>query len=187
MTKDGRQLNMVVEERLYHDDRGRVVGLRGTLQDVTEQVRMERALVASERRARALFEGIEDAVIVHAPEGAILDVNASACRLFGYTREEFLGLTTRDIDDPEFAAGYDERLGQQIRKGRLLCEGRQRAKDGRVIPVDINTSTILFEGQRAILAVVRDVTERQALETTRRELVEAQARAPSTWRRRTAP
>ena len=46
-----------------------------------------------------------------------------------------------------------------------------------MIPVDINTSTILFEGRRAILAVVRDVTERQALEETRRELVEAQARS----------
>ncbi len=177
LTKDGRQLNTIVEERLYQDDRGRVVGLRGTLQDVTDQVRMEGALVASERRARALFEGIEDAVFVHSPEGAILDVNASACRLFGYTRDEFLDLTTRDIDDPEFAAGYAERLGEQIRKGRLLCEGRQRTRDGRLIPVDINTSTIRFEGRRAILAVVRDVTERRALETTRRELAEAQARS----------
>ena len=177
LTKDGRRMNIVVEERLDRDDRGRVVGLRGTLQDVTEQVRMERDLVASERRARALFEGIEDAVIVHAPEGPILDVNASACRLFGYTRDEFLTLSTRDIDDPEFAAGYNERVGHQFRKGRLLCEGRQRAKDGRAIPVDINTSTIDFEGRRSILAVVRDVTERQALEMTRRELAEAQARS----------
>ena len=45
-----------------------------------------------------------------------------------------------------------------------------------MIPVDINTSTIHFEDQRAILAVIRDITERKALEETRREFAEAQAR-----------
>ena len=136
------------------------------------------ALVASERRARALFEGIEDSVFVHDMDGRILDANPAASRRLGYTREEFLKLTTQQIDDPTFGEGYEGRLAEQIRCGSLQCEGRHRTKDGRVIPVDINTSTIVLEDRPVVLAVIRDITERKALE-------EALARWPG--RRRSTP
>ena len=132
------------------------------------------ALIASERRARALFEGIEDSVFVHDLDGRILDANQAASRRLGYSREEFLTLTTRDIDDPGFAAGYDNRLVEQLARGSLHCEGRHRTKDGRVIPVDINTSTILLEDRPVVLAVIRDITERKALEGARAAMAAAQ-------------
>ncbi len=176
VTRDGRRLFVSIEERYKRDEQGRIVGLRSTVQDYTERKRTEAARVASERRARALFEGIEDALFVHAPDGRILDVNPAASRLLGYTKEELLQMTTNDIDDPEFAAGYEDRLKSQLTQGHLSCEGRHRSKDGRVIPVDINSSTIIFDGQRAVLAVIRDITERKALEETRRQFAEAQMR-----------
>jgi PAS domain S-box-containing protein len=173
-THDGRRLFVAIEERYRRDDDGRVIGIRSTVQDITEAKRTEAALVASERRARVLFEGIEDAVFVHAPDGRILDANPASSRLLGYSREELLAKRTQDIDEPEFAAGFAERLKSQLAQGHLSCEGRHRTKDGRVIPVDINTSTILFDGERAVLAVIRDVTERKALEETRRQFALAQ-------------
>ena len=175
-TRAGERLFVAIEERYKRDGQGRVVGIRSTVQDITEGKRTEAALVASERRARILFDGIEDAVFVHAPDGRILDANHAAGRLLGYTHDELLAMTTRDIDEPEFAAGYEERLQSQLARGHLSCEGRLMTKDGRVIPVDINSSTILFDDQRAVLAVTRDVTERKALEETRRQFAEAQMR-----------
>src|SRR5439155_16996980 len=65
-----------------------------------------------DRRAQALFDGIDDAVFVHDPDGRILDANPAACRRLGYTREEFLSLSTRDLDEAEFAAGFAQRLEQ---------------------------------------------------------------------------
>ena len=177
VTRDGRELNLWIENRVIRDARGQVVGFRSTVQDITARRQAEAALVASERRARALFQGIEDAVFVHDLEGHILDANPAASRMLGYSHAEFLRLTTGDIDDPEFAAGFEDRLHQQLTTGHLSCEGRHRAKDGRVIPVDINTATIQLEDQRAVLAVIRDITERKALEETRRRFVEAQAEA----------
>lgn len=126
------------------------------------------------RRARALFEGIEDSVFVHDMDGKILDANPAASRKLGYTREEFLALNTRDIDAPEFAAGYGGRLDAQLQNGHLHCEGLHRTKDGRRIPVDINTSTIVLEDKPVVLAVIRDISERKALEQARAEIDEAQ-------------
>jgi two-component system, NtrC family, sensor kinase len=176
-TKDGRHVTMAVDNRLTRDEDGRVVGMRSTLQDISTRKQTEAALIASERRARALFEGIEDAVFVHDMNGRILDANPAACRRLGYSRTEFLDLTTADVDDPDFAAGYEDRLQSQLRVGHLSCEGRHRTKDGRIIPVEINTSTISLEDETAVLAVIRDITERKALEETRRQFAEAQLRS----------
>jgi len=122
--------------------------------------------------ARALFDAIDDAIFVHDLEGRILEANPAACRRLGYTRDEMLRLTTRDIDDPEFAAGFAQRLQTQLTQGRCLCEGRHRTKDGRVIPVDINTSAIEMHGRPAVLAVMRDITERKKVEDALRKHAE---------------
>ena len=151
--------------------------------DVLEAGRAEAALLASERRARVLFEGIDDAVFVHDLQGRILDANPAATRLLGYSRAEMLGLTTSEIDEPEFAAGYASRLAAQLDDGHLACEGRHRTKDGRVIPVEIRTSSIQLDDQPAVLAVIRDISERAALEEARKALVEAQAETNAVLKR----
>jgi PAS domain S-box-containing protein len=186
--KDGHEVPVELLTDLYLDPRGTPIGFYAFITDLTERQRAEQALreseegyrrlsaalAASERQARALFEGIEDAVFVHDRDGRILDANPAACRRLGYTRAEFLRLTTHDIDDPEFDAGYTDRLETQLREGHLRIEGRHRTRDGRVVPVDINTSTIQLWDQPAVLAVIRDITERKALEETRRHFAEAQ-------------
>jgi len=115
---------------------------------------------------RALFEAIDDAVFVHDPAGNILEANPAACRRLGYTREEMLHLNTRDIDHPDFAAGFQDRLETQLHTGHCRCEGRHRTKDGRIIPVDINTSSVVLGGKPAVLAVMRDITQQKVTENT---------------------
>ncbi len=113
---------------------------------------------------RVLFEAIDDAVFIHDGDGNILDANPAACRRLGYTREEMLRLKTSDIDAPEFAQGFRDRLHAQLRSGSFRCEGVHRARDGQLIPVDINTSAITINGAPAVLAVMRDITQRKQAE-----------------------
>lgn len=173
MTRDGRALILAFEERHKHDQKGNVNGLRTTVRDVTDKKRAEAALLISERRARALFQGMEEAVFVHDVEGRILDANPAASRLLGYSREELLAMTTQQIDAPDFAAGYAGRLAKQFDVGHLAIEGKHRTKDGRTLPVEINTSTIQLDDQKAVLAVIRDISERRALEDARQALASA--------------
>ena len=113
---------------------------------------------------RVLFEAIDDAVFVHDEAGNILEANPAACRRLGYSRDELLRLNTRDIDAPEFAAGFNYRLQSQLATGGIRCEGIHRTKDGRRIDVDVNTSAIQIEGKPAVLAVIRDITEQKRVE-----------------------
>jgi len=177
VTRDGRPLILSFEERHKHAADGEVEGLRTTVRDVTDRKRAEAALQASERRTRALFEGMEEAVFVHDTDGKILDANPAASRLLGYSRDELMGMTTADIDDPEFADGFRQRLARQLVSGNLSFEGRHRTKDGRVLPVEINSSVVQLDDRKALLAVVRDISERRALEEAREALAASQQRS----------
>lgn len=174
VTSGGGRIVVAIQERYRLDADGRITGIRSILQDVTDQKMTQAALVASERRARALFEGIEDAVFVHDLGGKIIDANPAACKRLGYARHELIGLNTSQLDAPDFARGFEDRLQLQLKRGRLSFEGCHQTRDGRLIPVDVNTSTILFEDQLAVLAVIRDITERKALEAERARFEEAQ-------------
>jgi PAS domain S-box-containing protein len=174
VTRDGRRLTTEIQEREHRGSDGQIAGLRSVVQDISRRKETEAALVESERRARALFDGIHDAVFVHDQDGRILDANPAACWQLGYSRDELLKLRTSQIDAPEFAAGFQDRLRTQLQQGQLTCEGLHRTKSGKLIPVEVTTSTIQFGSQLAILAIFRDITERKALERTRRELASAQ-------------
>jgi PAS domain S-box-containing protein len=139
--------------------------------DVTARVEAEAALRESEAQYRELFEGVDDAITVHDLEGRILDVNEAACRRLGYTRDELLHMKVTDLDEPgAYAGGFAERLRQQLTAGQLGgINGVHVAKDGRRIDIEVNSKVINYHGQRAVLAVVRDITERKHAEHQLRE------------------
>ena len=172
--KDGRQVPVELLIDVSRDDEGRPLGFFAFITEISQRIQAEEALVESERRVRAIFDGIHDAVLVHDPDGRILDANPAAYRLLGYAAGELAGMDVARLDDVDFARGFRDRLDRVLAEGQLTCEGAYRTKSGRSIPVEIASSTIRFDERTAILAVIRDVTERIALERTRRRFVEVQ-------------
>src|SRR5207245_2941481 len=77
------------------DATGRVAQLRGTVHDITERKQREESLILF----RSLIESSSDALEVIDPKTLrFLDVNETACRTLGRSRDELLSLTIRDID-----------------------------------------------------------------------------------------
>jgi PAS domain S-box-containing protein len=149
---------------------------RDLLQFVSVQIAMavqrkraEETLREREQRLASLFAGMDDALFVHDADGRILECNEAACQRLGYSREELLGMRTSEVDAPEFASGFRERLAEQFAKRRFSCEGVHVTKDGRRIPVDINTCVIDYHGGKAVLAVMRDMTQRKRAEEALRQ------------------
>jgi PAS domain S-box-containing protein len=150
--------------------------------DVTEQKRVQQAIrQASESVAKAeshyhlMFHSVSDAVFVHrfgadGLPGCYLEVNDNACRHLGYTREELLRLGPFDIDAPEEYSGVTVRAQRLRADGHLLWEGTHVAKDGRRIPVEVNTRLVDLDGSPAIISSVRDISARKDAEKRYRDI-----------------
>ncbi len=145
-----------------------VRGITGVITDVTRQREALEALAESEERFRMIFNSLNDALFLHDPEtGAILDVNAKMCEMFGYTREEAMALTLEDLGVGEPPYSRDEAMGWIMRArqdGPQLFEWITRRRDGAPFWIEVNMRSASIGGKESILVVVRDVTERKEAE-----------------------
>jgi diguanylate cyclase (GGDEF)-like protein/PAS domain S-box-containing protein len=142
------------------------------LEEVVDVVeRSERQLSASQRRYRLLFEVSNDAVYLHGLDAdgeptRFVAVNDAACLVFGYTREELLGLTPRAIDASPEPGQLRRIMRRLLVEERIVYESVRRGRDGGAVPVEISSSLSDVDGELVVLSISRDITGRK--ETERR-------------------
>ena len=162
---DGEERAVSAQGQVLCDAKGRPVRMIGVVQDITERKQAEDALRESEERYRSLFEFASDAIfIAEIPTTRILRVNERATELARYTEEELRRMTVFDLDLPEDRLHVQAVIEQIIEGGSVLFEHRLLCKDGTVIPVEISTQRIEYEGGPALQSFVRDITERKKAE-----------------------
>ena len=129
-------------------------------QNVTEQTRVAQALAASEERYRAIFNGVQDAIVVETLDGKILAVNDRACAMYGYTHAEFLTKTVADLKptgEPALITMAAKSLAAPLETISLRANGER-------FPVEISGRRQVLDGAEVLLVIVRDVTERKRAE-----------------------
>ncbi len=140
------------------------------LQEVVDVVeRARRQLSASQRRYRLLFEVSNDAVYLHGLDGdgeptRFIAVNDAACVVFGYTREELLGLTPRVIDASPEPGQLRRTMQRLLVEERTVYESVRRGRDGKTVPVEISSSLSDVDGDLLVLSISRDITGRKETE-----------------------
>lgn len=146
---------------------GRIVKLRGALQDITERKRAEQTLAAEAARRRILIDGSRDGIVVLDQNGKVFEANRRFAEMLGYNAEEIgqLHVWDWDRDWPR------ERVLEAIRvlgPGGARLESRHWRKDGSFFDVDLSNSVAELGGQRLVFCVCHDITERnQAAEALR--------------------
>ena len=116
-----------------------------------------------------LIAAITDAIFVHevrpdGTSGKFIEVNEVACERLGYTRQELLQLTPKDIDAPDGTDSTD--IIKVLATGQnITFEQIHVTKDGRRIPVEIAANAFTLAGKPAVLSMVRDISERKQAET----------------------
>lgn len=127
---------------------------------VDELQKMENALKQSEEYYKMLFEQAHDAILIFDPNGEIvLDVNNRACEIYGFKREEFIGLSLKLISK-NIPQG-EENLRNTLAKGYFHnFQTVHYNKNMSEILMEINASVIQYKGKPAILSLNRDITER---------------------------
>ena len=94
-----------------------------------------------------------------------LAVNDSAVARYGYTADQFRGMTLRDIRPPEDVEAMQQTLDKVADQDAVVVSGpwTHILRDGRRIQVEVSMHSIKFEGKKARFSLVQDVTERQQL------------------------
>lgn len=138
--------------------------------DITDRVKAQESLRASEESYRLLFESNPLPMwVFHTDTLAFLAVNRAAVAKYGYSPDEFLGMTIRDIRPQEDVARLE---GEVLAvSGRLSDSGlwRHRLKDGKIIQVRVFSHPLAFHGQSARLVMAQDVTAQLVAEQAFRE------------------
>jgi PAS domain S-box-containing protein len=115
------------------------------------------------------LDNIHEAAFLTDESARFCYVNEESCRMLGYTRDELLRLGVADID-PDFPIerwpGHWDELKT---RASITFEGRHKAKDGSIFPVEISANYFEYDGQGYNLALVRDITERKRMEQVLRE------------------
>ncbi|PKL73174.1 MAG: diguanylate cyclase, partial [Methanobacteriales archaeon HGW-Methanobacteriales-2] len=128
----------------------------------------ERALLASEEKFRKLFNNANDAIFLHqltedGVSGNFVEVNSVASQILGYTHEELLNMSPRDIEDIK-SFNESKRMADRVKENKITFETTLMSKDGRKIPVEINTHIFTLNQDKLSLSIARDITERKKME-----------------------
>ena len=170
-TRDGRRRYIQTSGTPILDERGGLLGYRGLDRDVTASKLANMALRASEARYRDLFESNPNPMWVYDLETLrFLAVNDSAVRLYGYSREEFLRMTTVDVRPVPEMPRFREMLKEVDAASLNTGTWRHRRRDGSEVVVEALAHRIDFAGHDAVVVLLHDVTERMRVETEIRAL-----------------
>jgi PAS domain S-box-containing protein len=155
------ELELRVEERTAELTRANAL----LKQEIAERRRAEEALRDSEERYRTLFETSRDVIYITAREGEFIDVNQAGLDLFGYTRDEMIGMNAREIYvDPKDRSLFQQEIERQ---GAVTdYEVRFRTKNGTQMDC-LLTASVREAKDGSILGyqgIIRDITERKRLE-----------------------
>ncbi len=139
----------------------------GTLEDVTERITFEKLARDSEARFRNLFESVADAIVVEGTDRKIRMVNRAAETMFGRSRTDMVGHSASVLYASQTTYSQVGRMiavwdGEDV----LLLETRFRAADGSEFPGEFRLCAFNDDDRATVgyIAVVRDITERQAAE-----------------------
>lgn len=126
--------------------------------------RMKQQLEADKTVKEALFNLSLDGIYLENEKGEILDCNRSGHEMLGYTREEMLKLSVRDLVTEDFARTIPEIIPDEMATGDRYVERVNKKKDGTLIPTEINTRYVNLRGEKRLVVYSRDITERKKME-----------------------
>jgi len=164
LTKDGQALYCEAVASVIKDAAGQPLGMRGITFDRTAHKQAEEVLV----RYQLLSERARDIILYIGQDARIIEANGAAVAAYGYDRATLLTMHVYDLRDPATVVAVATQMAQAD-TGGILFETRHRRKDGTTFPVEVSSIGADISGERVLLSIIRDITERKQAEVDLRE------------------
>lgn len=164
--RDGVYRWMLNVGKPFFDRDGHFTGYIGASFDITERRLAEEGL----RRFEILSENAKEMIVFVDEAGRIIDANSAAVQTWGYTREQLLEMRVWDLSTETERELWEQAL---LHPGGDLFESIQRRRDRSSFPVEVSVQGANISGQRVMMLIIRDITERKNTEVAMKYAVEA--------------
>jgi PAS domain S-box-containing protein len=160
--KDGTELPIFLSTSQVKDQAGRVIGLMGVAQDITERKRAEKEI----RLLADAVQGANELISVTDEGNRFIFANRAFLETYGYQADEILGQKPNLLYSPSNSPGLCELIFQQALAGSWQGELLNRKKDGTEFPISLSTTQIKDKNGRIVglVGVARDISERKRSE-----------------------
>ncbi|MHC4969500.1 MAG: PAS domain-containing protein, partial [Planctomycetota bacterium] len=169
--KDGSEFPLELSLASWQTSQG--MFFAGIIRDITERRRAEEALRDSEQRFRSVFNETAVGMLLVDADGRFLSVNQSFCEMVGYSEQELLGRSYRDLTHPEDIAESARRIRDVLdgQQSSFSMEKRYLHKDGGVLWALTSVAAVRDAEGRPLYRVVetQDITERKRAEEALRD------------------
>ena len=157
--KDGSQRPFSINTLLMRDSQGAPAKLIGSMHDISERKKVEKALQESEARYRTLLGAIPDPVVVYNPEGKVTYVNDAFPRIYGWSKEELMG-NRIDFVPPEETEATQKAWGRSLENGTVFLETKRLNKKGELLDIQVRTAILRDQEGIHVLSIVihHDIT-----------------------------
>ena len=146
----------------------------GMLHDLSERMRLDEELRASEARWRSVIDSAVDGIVVIDAHGRIESFNPAAERLFGYEEREVVGRNVNMLMPSPYHEEHDTYLTRHLATGvqKIIGTGREVTglrRDGTTFPLHLSVGKMMVEGEQRFTGILHDLSARVRIE---KQLVE---------------
>ncbi len=175
LKKDGGFCWIEIYARLTTNASGEMVGLSGTINDITERKNSEQRLRNSEEKFRVMFVTSPVGMVLTEIDGTFVDANQAFLNVIGYRAVETENLSLLQITPSEFIDQDQEQFRQMELEGRYAPAQKEYLhKDGKRVPVLTSGMRVKgSDGRRQVWTFVEDITERMLVEEERQKAMGA--------------
>ncbi len=165
LTASGKRVCVRTIGEAVRDNKGKIVKVQGAFQDITERKQIVKKLQQNEEKYRFMFANNPQPMWIYDLETlAFLEINNASISLYGYSREEFLSMTLKDIRPKEDLDALFKNINQTTKAHSFSGEWRHLKKNGEIITIEITSHIITFNNRKARHVMANDVTERKQAE-----------------------
>jgi len=125
---------------------------------------IEETLRENGEKYRILIELTDVGIQIETVEGRILECNTTGAKIYGYTKEEMIGLTLVDLVPEEFFKKLPRVITDKETSNGIFVPRISKKKDGTIFPTEIATKIVNIGGKPRLIAYIRDITKRKEAE-----------------------